>query len=90
MWLPNAWTSNARAERSFTEKHGDALAQRMHRLCNVANDDHLPKALRLPAKSTSKSRDCAILGNLFWERAQASVVPLTGSQPVTSGHHQVG
>ena len=70
----------APAERSFTEKHGDALAQRMHRLCNVANNDHPPKALRLLAKSTTKSHDCAILGNLFREQAQASFVPLTASQ----------
>ena len=52
----------------------------MHRLCDVANDNHLPEALRLLAKSTSKSRDYAILGNLFRERAQASPVPLTASQ----------
>ena len=52
----------------------------MHRLCNVVNDDHLPEALRLLAKSTSKSCNCAILGNLFRERAQASMVPLTASQ----------
>ena len=70
----------ARAERSFTEKHGDALAQRMHRLCDVGDDNHLPEALRLLAKSTSKSCDCAILGNLFRERAQASPVPLAASQ----------
>ena len=52
----------------------------MHRLCDAGDDDHLPKALRLLAKSTSKSRDCAILGNLFRERAQASPVPLAASQ----------
>ena len=70
----------ARAERSFTEKHGAASAQRMHRLCDVADDNNLPESLRLLAKSTSKSRDCAILGNLFRERAQASPVPLAASQ----------
>ena len=32
------------------------------------------------SKSTSKSRPCAILGNPFRERAQASLVPLTASQ----------
>ena len=37
----------ARAERSFTEKHGAALAQRMHRSCDVANDNHLRPA-KLP------------------------------------------
>ena len=68
------------AECSFTEQHGAALAQRMHRLCDVGDDNHLPKALRLLAKSTSKSRDCVILGNLFHECAQASPVPLTASQ----------
>ena len=71
---------HARAKQSFTEKHGNALTQPMHRLCDVVDDDHLPEAQRLLAKSTSKSRDCAILGNLFCERAQASTVPLTASQ----------
>ena len=52
----------------------------MHRLCNVVDDDHPPEALRLLAKSTCKSCNCAILGNLFRERAQASMVPLTASQ----------
>ena len=70
----------ARAERSFTEKHVDALAQRMHCSCDAGDDNHLPKALRLLAKSTSKSRDYAIFGNLFGERAQALPVPLTASQ----------
>ena len=47
------------AERSFTDKHGDALAQRMHCLCDLGDDNHLPKSLRLLAKSTSKSRNYA-------------------------------
>ena len=66
-----------RAERSFTERHGTQLAQRMYRLCSVAADANLPECHRLLAKSTSKSRDYAILSNLFQERCVASVVPLT-------------
>ena len=42
---------HARAERSFTEGHGNTLAQRMHRLCVVNNDDHLSEALCPLAKS---------------------------------------
>ena len=55
----------ARNERSFTEQHGDALAQRMYRLCAVVDDDHLPEVHKILAKSTSKSRDYAVVGNLF-------------------------
>ena len=59
-----------RSNISFTDKNGLALAERMHRLCNVPNDAGLPEARRELAKSTSKSRDCAIIGNLLQERAQ--------------------
>ena len=54
-----------RNDRSFTDRHGTQLADRMHRLCSVADDANLPECHRLLAKSTSKSRDYAILANLF-------------------------
>ena len=69
----------ARNERSFTERHGSQLADRMHRLCGVAADADLPEVHQLLAKSTSKSRDYAIINNLFQERATSSTVPLTAA-----------
>ena len=68
-----------RNERSFTERHGTQLAQRMHRLCSVAADIDLPEVHRLLAKSASKSRDYAIINNLCQERCIASAIPLTAS-----------
>ena len=68
-----------RNDRSFTDRHGTQLADRMHRLCSVADDANLPECHRLLAKSTSKSRDYAILANLFQERCGASAVPLTAA-----------
>ena len=44
-----------RSNVSFTSKNGLALAERMHRPCNVPNDSGLPEAHRELAKSTSKS-----------------------------------
>ena len=70
----------ARASRSFTEKHGEALAQRMHRLCGVVDDEHLPDVLKLLAKAPAKDQDYAIIGNAFRERAEASPVPLSSGQ----------
>ena len=73
----------ARSQQTFTEKHGDTLAQRMYWLCGVADDDHLPEVHRLLAKSNSKARHYSILGSILAERAQASTVPLTyASAPI--------
>ena len=68
-----------RMNKSFTDKYGAAAAQRMHRLCNVPDDDHLPEAHKLLAKSTSKGRDYTILNNLLQERAEASSVNLNAA-----------
>jgi hypothetical protein len=62
--------------KTFTQKHGIALATRMHRWCNVADDEHLPQIHTLLAKS-SKHRDYAIVTSLIQERVSASTVPLT-------------
>ena len=67
-----------RNNKTFTDKHGDALAQRMHRLCGVADDRFLPEVHQQLAKAP-KGRDYGILGNLFSERSEASRVPLTAA-----------
>ena len=68
-----------RNERSFTQRHGASLAQRLHRLTGAADDSGLPEAHRLLAKSSKKGTDYAMLGNMFRERAIASTVPLTAA-----------
>ena len=69
----------ARNEKTFTGKYGDAIAQRMHRLCNSPDDAGLPDIHNLLVKAPSKSHDYAIIQGLIQERTQASAVPL----PVT-------
>ena len=64
-----------RNEKTFTDRHGASLAQRMHRLCNAADDAALPEVHKLLAKAP-KGRDYAILRNAFSARAEASSVPL--------------
>ena len=74
-----------RMHRSFTDKHGDALAGRMHTLCDCPDDDHLPEIHRLLAKSSSKSRDYAIISMQFVQQAQTSRVPLnSGCAPMAT------
>ena len=68
-----------RMNRSFTDKYGPAATQRMYRLTGAADDAGLPESHRLLARSTSKGRDYAILGNLLQERAQASSVNLNSA-----------
>ena len=51
----------AKLERTFTQKHGDSLAQRLHRLTGALNDDQLPEVHRLLAKSGNKSRDLSLI-----------------------------
>ena len=74
-----------RLHRSFTDKHGGALAARLYTLCDVPDDDHLPEIHRLLAKSSSKSRDYAIIAMQFVDRARLSSVPLNaGCAPMAS------
>ena len=68
-----------RNDKSFTQRHGDSLAQRMHRLTGAADDAGLPEAHKLLAKAPRKSADYALLGSLFRERAEASTVPLSAT-----------
>ena len=64
-----------KANKTFTDYHGEALAQKMHRLCGVDRDDDLPPVHVLLVKS-GKGRAYGIIGALFAERAEASPVPL--------------
>ena len=67
-----------RDNRTFTQKHGDALAQRMYNWTGAVDDDTLPEVHRLLAKSP-KARDYGILSSLIHARVAASTVPLTAS-----------
>ena len=69
----------ARNSRSFTSKHGDALAERMHRLCGVAADVDPPKVHILSARAPNKAQDYTIIQGLIHVRTNASPIPL----PVT-------
>ena len=66
----------AKALRSFTDKHGAALAQKLHNLCGVPRDEDLPDIHKLVAMAP-KGRESGILTNAFEERVDASPVPLT-------------
>ena len=87
--LENNLTANLefqrnRAVRSFTEAHGAILAQKMHRLCGVTDDAHLPEVHSLLLKA-GKGRTYGILNSLLAERAQASTVPLqTSTAPIAT------
>ena len=67
-----------RDNRSFTQKHGEALAQRMYNWTGVVDDDQLPETHRLLAKS-NKNRDYGILSSLIQTRVINSSVPLTAA-----------
>ena len=66
-----------RAAKSFTQKHGLALAERMHRLCNVGGDEDLPAVHQQLAASSSKHRDYNIVGGLLIECTVAARRGLT-------------
>ena len=63
--------------RSFTAKHGDALATRVRDWCNVNTDAALPYVHRLLAKSDGKARDYGIIQAAIEARVLANVVPLS-------------
>jgi hypothetical protein len=68
----------ARSDKSFTDYHGAALAQQMHRLCAVTDDARLPEVHSLLLK-TSKERMYGMLSSLFVQRAEASTLPLSAA-----------
>ena len=73
-----------RDNKTFTQKHGDALAQRMHNWCGVVADADLPEIHQLLAKS-SKNRDYAVIYSQIQARVVSSTVPLTlSSAPLAS------
>ena len=65
-----------RQSQSFSQKHGDQLAQVMYHLRGVPDDASLPNVHQLLARAP-KGRDYGILNNLLAARAQDSRVPLT-------------
>jgi hypothetical protein len=72
-----------RNTKMFTDFHGEALAQQMHRLC-VTSDVNLPEVHGLLLQ-TAKGRIYAVPTSLFATRAQASPVPLNiATAPVAS------
>ena len=66
---------NTHSEKTFTGKYGDALAQRMHRLCNTPDDTGLPDVHTLLVKAPNKSHDYVIIQGLIQEQTQVSAVP---------------
>jgi hypothetical protein len=73
-----------RDNKTFSQKHGDALAQRMYNWCGVADDAGLPELHQLLAKSP-KNRDYSIINAQIQARVTASAVPLTlASAPLMS------
>jgi hypothetical protein len=73
-----------RNTKTFTDFHGEALAQQMHCLCGVTSDVNLPEVHNLLLQS-AKGRIYTVLTSLFATRAQASPVPLNvATAPVAS------
>jgi threonine dehydrogenase-like Zn-dependent dehydrogenase len=65
-----------RNTKTFTDFHGEALAQQMHRLCGVTSDVNLPEVHSLLLQM-AKGRIYTVLTSLFATRgAQALPVPL--------------
>ena len=65
-----------RATKTFAEKHGDALADRLMRFCSVADEANLPEVHSLLVKAP-RNREYSVLNGILAERAQASPLPLT-------------
>jgi hypothetical protein len=68
----------ARGDKTFTDFHGEALAQQLQRLCKCETDDQLPEVHGLLLK-TAKGRTFALLGSLFAKRSIASPLPLNAA-----------
>ena len=70
--------------KTFTAKHGTALAERIQRLTDANDDASLPEVHRLVAAS-GKHQAHGIIASLVQARAIASEVPLTASNwPIIS------
>ena len=56
-----------KSNKTFTDRHGEALAQRLQNLCLVDDDDSLPEVHRLIAKSP-KAKDYGIVQSMIDQR----------------------
>ena len=65
-----------RINKTFSQKHGDHLGAMVRAITGSVDDNALPEAHRLLARSP-KGRDYGILNQMFSERASSSEVPLT-------------
>ena len=70
--------------KTFTERHGDALAELLYRHCGVDTDAALPEVHQLLAKSP-KSRDYGILSAALAKQAGTTGLPVTDSTKPVSG-----
>ena len=66
----------SKAQKSYTDRHGTAMAERLYRLTGVNDDDHLPEIHRVLA-STPKNRESGVLQSFIDERVGPSGVGLT-------------
>lgn len=69
--------------KTFTDSHGTYLADQLHRLCGVPDDEHLPPVHGLIANS-SKGKVYALLTGLFHERSIRTILPLAGVHAPTA------
>jgi hypothetical protein len=67
-----------RSDKSFADKHGQALADRVLNYCCVTDEVNLPEIHSLLVKSP-KNREYGILNSMLAERAVASTLPLTAA-----------
>ena len=65
------------ANKTFTQKHGEALASRVRLWCGAATDDDLPSVHKLLARSDGKARDFGIIQAEVEQRVLSGDVPLT-------------
>ena len=73
-----------KANKTFTDRHGAPLAQRVHRLTGSVDDDALPEVHRLLARS-AKHLDYGVITNALKARAAVSPLPCdSNSAPVPS------
>ena len=64
--------------KTFTDKHGDALAAQVHRLCNVADDAGLPTIHGILAKAP-KSKEYSILESEIGQRLITSDIGMAAA-----------
>ena len=72
--------------KSFTDRHGEQLAERVRRWCNVTDDAALPEIHRLLAKSDGKARDYGIIQSALEARVleQSVLLSMVNAPMVTT------